>query len=84
MENPPVSSMADKILQAVAVTIVVASFLTSLLELPPATFLIKYYCSIFDTDRYSPIVIGGIMVIVGLLPILLIKKIMAAKKKESN
>jgi hypothetical protein len=80
MENTPPSS-THKILQIIAVLVVIYSFVASFFELPPATIFIKYYCTVFDTDRYSPILIGGILVILGLTPLIVIKQLMNAKKK---
>ncbi len=61
-------------LERLSVVIVLASFATSFLKLPPATFVIQYYCNLFDTNEYSPFFISCIMTIVCLLPIILIKR----------
>ncbi len=68
---PPLS----KAFQVVIVVITILFLLTSFLNIPPASYVIKYYCELFNTDEYSPVLIGCVMIFVVLLPILLIKKL---------
>jgi hypothetical protein len=70
-----------KLLYLVMFAIIIFSFLASLLEIPPATYLIQYYCKIFDTQEYSPVLIGAILTFVGLFPVLGIKKCIDLLKK---
>lgn len=65
----------SKVFEVVMSLLVVICFITNFLNLPPASFAIKYYCNFFDTDKYSPMLIGGILTLILLLPVLLIKKI---------
>ncbi|MBS1512884.1 MAG: hypothetical protein JST86_18725 [Bacteroidetes bacterium] len=71
----------EKFFEILTVVIIISVFLTVFFEQPPATYVIQYYCKLFDTQEYSPILIGGIMVLVILLPLLLIKIIFFGKKK---
>ena len=74
------SSSQSKFFEITLAVLVVLCFVTSFLELPPANLIIKYYCIFFDTNSYSPILIGSILTLIVLFPILLIKKVIENKK----
>jgi hypothetical protein len=50
-------------------------FFACILELPPADSVIQWYCSTFDTDRYSPMLIWLAMLIPLMLVYALIRKV---------
>lgn len=69
------NSLAIKILDIISIIIVFASFFTTVFQLPPATFLIKFYCNFFNTEKYSVTLISVIMIIIVLLPLLPLRKL---------
>ncbi len=73
------NSTATKIYEISLGLICVGLLLTSFFNVPPASYLISYYCELFDTNEYHPILIGCLMIIIFLLPILIIKKIRGVK-----
>jgi len=42
---------------------------TSHFDVPPASFFIGQYCKLFDTNKYSPMLIGALMTLAVALPI---------------
>jgi hypothetical protein len=73
------ASPLSKAYQVAIVLMAVVFLLTSFLNIPPASYVIRYYCQLFDTDEYSPILIGCLMILAALLPILLIKKMRGSR-----
>ena len=50
--------------------------------LPPASYFIAFYCEIFDTNKYPPMMIAALLTLVYALLLLIIKKKLG--KKKSN
>jgi len=73
------NSTATKIYEISLGVICIGLLITSIFNVPPASYLINYYCELFDTNEYHPILIGFVMIIIFLLPILIIKKIRGLK-----
>ncbi len=69
------SSLAIKAIDILSFIIVIGSFVTTVFQLPPATFFIKFYCNFFDTEKYSAMLLSIIVLIIVLLPILLLRKL---------
>ncbi len=49
-------------------------FITSFFELPPTSYLIRFYSFIFNTDEYSPMLTASLMILLVLIPILYLRK----------
>lgn len=65
----------SKIFTGLIVAAFVFCIVTAFAELPPATYYIRWYCRIFDTDRYPVLLIACLMILTIIGPIALIKKI---------
>lgn len=50
-----------KVIQYLIWTLVGVFFITSYLQVPPAIYIINLYCTILDTNEYSPMFIGSIL-----------------------
>lgn len=68
------SSATSKVFEISLGVLSIILFITSFLNIPPASIVINYYCELFNTNEYNPMLIGCIMIIPLLLPILIIKK----------
>lgn len=53
---------------------IVVSLLTSILNLPPASYIIEWYCNFFEDENYYPMFIWAIMVLPVAFPVLILKK----------
>jgi len=84
MDNSTNKTTSSKVIAGIALLITILSFVVSFFELPPATYLIKYYCQVFDTDRYPMILIGGILMLICLVPLLVLKKIVDYREKSKG
>jgi len=49
-------------------------------RMKPATYLIAFYCDLFNTDRYSPMLLGLIL----FLPVFLLMKFLKVKYDPNN
>lgn len=63
-----------KVLDVLTVLVCLGFLATSILDLPPASYVIRLYCHVFDTTHYSPMLIGMLMTLVVVLPIFFYKK----------
>jgi hypothetical protein len=82
METNHTPSKADNILKYVALLILAGSVITSFVEIPSATYLIDFYCKIFDTQKYYPVLTALIMMLIGMLLLVAIKKIFFGTKQK--
>jgi len=73
---------SSKIFLALFLLILIYSFIAGYFELPPATLLIRYYCRLFDTDKYPATLISLVLCLICLMPLLLVKKIVDHKRKS--
>lgn len=63
-----------KTLKFIYITYIVVCLLTSFFNLPPASYVIEWYCVYFGDDSYSPMFIWAIMMLPVLIIVLLLKK----------
>lgn len=54
--------------------IFIGMLISSNLNLPPSNYFIELYCKIFNTNQYSPMLIGTLASLIFILPLILIKK----------
>lgn len=73
---------SSKIFTALFIVILIYSFIAGYFELPPATLLIRYYCQLFDTNKYPATLISLVLCLIWLLPLVLVKKIMDRKNRS--
>jgi hypothetical protein len=63
-----------KVLDVLTVIVCLGFLATSILDLPPASYVIRLYCHVFDTNQYSPMLIGMLMTLVVVLPVFFYKR----------
>jgi hypothetical protein len=68
------SPLFIKLLDVLTVVSCVGFLVTSIFNLPPASYVINLYCGLFDTNKYDPMLIGMLMTLVVVLPVLFYKK----------
>lgn len=73
---------SSKIFTVLFIVILIYSFIAGYFELPPATLLIRYYCQLFDTDKYPATLISLVFCLICLLPLVLVKKTMDSKNRS--
>jgi hypothetical protein len=62
------SSNLSKTFQVLGVIYVIFCFVASIMELPPATYLIKFYCNLFDENKYPATLIALILILIVVVP----------------
>ena len=82
MTNSGNKTNSSKIFTALFILILIYSFIAGFLELPPAALLIRYYCQLFDTNKYPVALIALVLCFIGLVPLVLVKKIMDHKRRS--
>ncbi len=69
--NSPVFIKALDVLTVVACIVFLT---TSIFNVPPASYVINWYCALFDTNEYHPVLIGMLMTLVVVIPVFFYKK----------
>ena len=62
-----------KILDFSVLFVFILLLVTSILELPPSSYLISFYCELFDTESYYPMLITALTTLIYALLIRFIK-----------
>lgn len=63
-----------KYIEFLIVAIYLGMLAISHFNIPPASYLIDFYCNIFNTNKYSPMLIGSLASLIFILPLSIIKK----------
>ena len=69
------ASPASKTLTILIIGFIIFCFIAAFTEIPPANYFIRFYCRIFDTDRYPVMLISCLMILTIVGPIALFKKL---------
>ena len=78
MENSTKIKCLEYSVAVVFVLLLIASYL----QLPPCSYFISLYCKVFNTTKYSPMLITALLTLTYALPIYVIKKKLIAKSVE--
>lgn len=76
------NSTKIKVLEYSIAVVFILLLLTSLFNLPPSKYFISIYCKLFNTDRYSPMLITMLLSSVYAIPIYFIKKKLNSKQDK--
>jgi hypothetical protein len=71
------SSLVRKILKIVSVVLMCGAFITGILNLPPSSYISNFYCKLFDTNSYFPM----LNIVLMILPIAIIFTLIDNKLK---
>ncbi len=63
-----------KMLEYSILVVFIALLLTSHFDLPPSSYFISIYCSVFNTSEYPPMLITSILSLIYVIPVYFIKK----------
>lgn len=75
MENSTKIKCLEYSVAVVFVLLLIASYL----QLPPSSYFISMYCKVFNTNKYSPMLITALLSLAYSVPIYVIKKKLISK-----
>lgn len=68
------STSFGKVLEIIFGLIVLTCFVISHYNLPPASYLISFYCDLLNENSYPPMLIGSFLSLIVLVPYIIIKR----------